>query len=72
MALEDATTGPDAVEDLDAQLALMGADAAIFKNPISSPRSDFFKSGQPEVNFSKEEKDKLEAELKSKYPEWNK
>jgi hypothetical protein len=67
VSFKDATSGPDAVDNLDSR-------AKDFPNKselISSPQSKWFKDGQPtdEVPFSQSKKDELFNKLRKEYPE---
>ena len=67
VAFKDATTGVDAVDNLDKR-------AAEFPNKnelISSPNSQWFKAGQPADNvpFSSSKKDAAFEKLRQEYPE---
>ena len=67
VSFKDATTGTDAVDDLDARAVDFPNKAEL----ISSPQSKWFKNSMPvdEVAFSSKKKDELFEKLKKAYPE---
>jgi len=65
VALVDATTGTDAIEDIDNVLSQFNKDEL-----ISSPQSKWFSEGRkdPDVPFSQEKLDELTEQAKKQYP----
>jgi hypothetical protein len=66
VSIKDATTGKEAVSDLNSLATLMPKEEA-----ISSPRSNWFKNKFPEDKeaFSKSKQQDLLRDAKSKYPD---
>lgn len=64
IALEDATSGPDAVGDIDESSKQFDK-----KDLISSPQSKWFKEGRPNEDYSQSKADEAIEKLKKKYPE---
>ena len=65
VAFQDATTGADAVSDLDAA-------AATFSNKqelISSPQSKWIKNGMQSTDFSKSRLDELYSKVRQEFPD---
>lgn len=65
VAFKDATSGADSVTNLD-------STAETFANKqelISSPQSQWFKSGMPNSDYSKDKADELLKKLKSEFPD---
>jgi hypothetical protein len=64
VAITDATTGVEAVDNLDAR----AADFPDKKELISSPQSEWFQSGLPTAEFNAKEKAELLEKLKKSHP----
>lgn len=66
VALTDATTGPDAIENIDTVLSQFTKEEL-----ISSPQSQWFRDGRPEPEepFSEAKLDELTEKAKREYPQ---
>ena len=66
VAFTDATTGQEAIDDLDKVSTDFGADK---KALISSPTSQFFTQGTPESDFNEANKDELFKKVREEHPD---
>lgn len=66
VAFTDATTGQEAIEDLDAVASEFGGDK---KSLISTPTSAFFTQGLPEVDFNEATLDELFKKVREEHPD---
>lgn len=64
VALADSTTGVEGVKDLNRRVADMDK-----KGALSSPTSQWFKSGLPKPTLDKAGKERAKEQIKQKYPQ---